>query len=47
MAKVAKLQDLLRAIVRRAIEDPAFADVFRSGATIRARWPVVVDGIAY
>ena len=46
-AKVARLQDLLRAIVRRAISDPEFADVFRSDNAIRARWPVLVDGVAY
>ena len=45
--KVARLQDLLRAIVRRAIDDLEFADVFRSNAAIRARWPVVADEVEY
>lgn len=40
LADAARLQDLLRAAVRRAIEDTAFAETFRSAEDIRARWPV-------
>jgi hypothetical protein len=34
------LQQTLRAAVRRAIEDPAFAALFASDAMIRGQWPV-------
>jgi hypothetical protein len=44
LAKVALLQDLLRATTRKAIEDPAFAAVFADDAAIRGRWPVVFRG---
>lgn len=43
VAKVATLQSLLRAIVRAAIEDPAFAAAFESAETVRRRWPVVIE----
>jgi hypothetical protein len=40
MAKVARVQDLLRAATRRAIIEPSFATTFRDVASIRRRWPV-------
>ena len=40
IASVARLQDVLRAAVRRAIEDPAFRDTFEADDAIRARWPI-------
>jgi hypothetical protein len=40
LAKVARVQDLLRAATRKGIEDPAFAATFADVASIRARWPV-------
>jgi hypothetical protein len=40
LAKVARVQDLLRAATRKGIEDPAFAATFAGVASIRARWPV-------
>jgi hypothetical protein len=40
LADGSRLQDLLRAAVRRAIEDDAFGDIFSSPENIRARWPV-------
>ena len=40
LAKVARVQDLLRAATRKAIEDPAFAATFADVASIRAKWPV-------
>lgn len=40
LARVARVQDLLRAATRKSIEDPAFAGTFASSASIRARWPV-------
>lgn len=43
-AKVAKLQAVLRAAIRRAIEDPDFRAVFGSDDTIRTRWPVLYNG---
>lgn len=36
---VALCQDVLRAAVRRAIEDPAFGATFKEDRAIRARWP--------
>jgi hypothetical protein len=36
------LQEALRRIVRRAIEDPAFASHFEDDARITARWPATV-----
>ena len=39
-AAVAHLQDVLRAAVRRTIEDPAFRAIFSDRDRIRARWPV-------
>jgi hypothetical protein len=40
LADGARLQDLLRAALHRAIEDDAFTEIFRSPESIRARWPV-------
>jgi hypothetical protein len=40
LAKISRIQDLLRAATRRGIEDPAFAATFADAASIRARWPV-------
>jgi hypothetical protein len=40
LAKVARVQDLLRTATRRGIEDPAFAATFADVSSIRARWPV-------
>jgi hypothetical protein len=43
--KFIRLQEALRRVVRQAIEDPAFAGIFRQDASIAARWPTVVkDG---
>lgn len=36
------LQEALRRIVRRAIEDPIFASTFEDDARITARWPATV-----
>jgi hypothetical protein len=38
------LQETLRRIVRRAIEDPTFAAIFTDDARITNRWPTVVPG---
>jgi hypothetical protein len=40
LAKVARVQDLLRAATRKGIEEPTFATTFADAASIRARWPV-------
>jgi hypothetical protein len=40
LAKIARVQDLLRAATRNAIVDPAFAATFADAAAIRSRWPV-------
>lgn len=40
VAKIAKAQNVLRAAVRRAIEDQAFRDVFDSDESVRLRWPL-------
>ncbi len=40
IADGARLQDLLRTALRRAIEDDDFAEIFRTPENIRARWPV-------
>ena len=42
VAKVARLQAVLRRAVRRGIEDPEFRAVFDDDASIKARWPVLV-----
>ena len=42
--KVALLQRVLRAALRRGLEDPAFRAVFTDAASIDARWPVVSRG---
>ncbi len=39
-AEVALLQDVLRAAVRRAIEDPAFRETFATDENIERRWPI-------
>jgi hypothetical protein len=38
--EVARLQELLRAAVRRCIEDDGFREVFTDDDAIRERWPV-------
>ncbi|MGZ4303353.1 MAG: hypothetical protein ACXVSL_00590 [Solirubrobacteraceae bacterium] len=40
MGSVARLQDVLRTAARRAIEDPAFREIFRDDEVIGARWPI-------
>lgn len=40
--KVARLLTVLRATIRRAIEDPAFRAAFEDDASVRARWPLRV-----
>jgi hypothetical protein len=40
--KFMRLQEALRRVVRRAIEDRAFAEIFAQDASIKARWPTVV-----
>ena len=40
LSEVAKLQDVLRAAVRRCIEDQTFREIFTSDDAIRKRWPV-------
>jgi hypothetical protein len=40
LAKVARVQDLLRAATRKGIEEPSFAAVFEDASSIRSRWPV-------
>lgn len=42
LAKVERLQAVLRATIRKAIEHPEFAATFESEESIRARWPVVI-----
>jgi hypothetical protein len=42
LAKVKQLQDLLRATIRKAHEEPDFAATFESVESIRAGWPVVI-----
>jgi hypothetical protein len=43
--KFIRLQEALRRVVRRAIEDRAFAIIFAQDTNIRTRWPTVVkDG---
>ncbi len=37
---LAKGQEVVRAVIRRAIEEPAFAAAFASAESVRARWPV-------
>lgn len=39
LADIAKVQDLLRATCRRAIEDQTFRETFAADASIDARWP--------
>ncbi|MBV9942156.1 MAG: hypothetical protein JO262_08535 [Solirubrobacterales bacterium] len=43
LAQVALVQDVLRAAVRRCIEDPEFRRIFDADRAIRARWPVPSD----
>ena len=40
LSEVAKLQDVLRAAVRRCVEDPDFRAIFESDDAIAQRWPV-------
>jgi hypothetical protein len=40
--QLARLQAVLRAAVRRGIEDPTFRTAFESDESVRARWPVTV-----
>jgi predicted component of type VI protein secretion system len=42
--QLARLREVLRAVVRRGIEDPAFRSALESEETVRARWPVEVRG---
>jgi Apea-like HEPN len=42
--KIAKAQDVLRAAVRKAIEDEQFRAVFESNEAIAARWPLAATG---
>lgn len=37
---IARVQDLLRAAVRRAIEDETFRETFATAESVRERWPV-------
>jgi hypothetical protein len=37
---VARLQDVLRAVVRRCIQEPGFRGIFEDDDAIRDRWPV-------
>jgi hypothetical protein len=39
LGEIAKLQDLLRAAVRRCLEEPAFREIFTSDEAISERWP--------
>lgn len=43
LAHVALVQDVLRAAVRRCIQDPEFRSIFDADRAIRARWPVSSD----
>jgi hypothetical protein len=40
VTKIAKAQDVLRGVVRRAIENDDFRAVFEDATAIRARWPI-------
>jgi hypothetical protein len=40
MAEVARVQDLLRLVLRRCLEDTGFRDLFGDDETIAERWPV-------
>jgi hypothetical protein len=40
--RVAKPQDALRAVLRKAITDPEFRAIFASDDSIRELWPVAV-----
>jgi hypothetical protein len=40
LADIARLQDLLRVAVRRALEDDGFRRLFADDDTIRDRWPL-------
>jgi len=40
LAKVARVQDLLRATTRKGVDDPSFATTFTNAGSIRTRWPV-------
>jgi hypothetical protein len=42
LTQIAVLQGLLRAAVRRCLEDPAFHGIFEESERIRERWPVAV-----
>jgi hypothetical protein len=39
-AEVARVQDVLRAAVRRCLEDAAFRAIFSDDQSIRVRWPL-------
>ena len=43
LAQVALVQDVLRAAVRRCIDNPEFRSIFDADRAIRARWPVPSD----
>jgi hypothetical protein len=40
LGEIAKLQDLLRAAVRRCLEEPAFREIFTSDEAISEHWPI-------
>jgi hypothetical protein len=44
LRKIALLQDVLRATVRRCIEDGEFREVFEQRRGIRERWPLSDPG---
>ena len=37
--EIAKMRDLLRAAIRRAIEDPEFRAIFTDDDALEKRWP--------
>jgi hypothetical protein len=40
LSEIARLQDVLRAAVRRCIEDAEFREIFADDDSIRSRWPL-------
>jgi hypothetical protein len=42
LGEIAKLQDLLRAVVRRCLEEPAFREIFTSDEAISERWRIAI-----
>lgn len=45
LALYERMETLLRACLRRCIQDPNFAAAFATDDTIRSRWPVSKDGV--